>query len=305
MSRFLCICLSSTIQRTVGFKTLNVTEVNRADHYRQDASGKAVNSARVLNMLEKGCVRCICPLGEKNKDIFLELAEDDCLEVEYVTIPGFTRECWTLLDFAKEETTELVVGEKLNSKDGKEILLKEEEEKLLSLVQKALENVEAVLIAGSRPVYFSKNLMAAISKMCMDKNKILLADYWGEDLRQTLNLCTPSIIKINEEEFISTFNIKSDSEDELKNAVTEKSRELDNVIVVTRSVKPVFGAEKGNFIEVPSEKVKAVNTTACGDSFSAGFLFEYSNTGNFEKALKKGIWCAARNAESEVPGSIN
>ena len=51
--KILCICLSSTLQRTISFKELKLTEVNRSQHYRLDASGKAVNSARVLNQLEK------------------------------------------------------------------------------------------------------------------------------------------------------------------------------------------------------------------------------------------------------------
>ena len=64
--KILCICLSSTIQRTIHFETLMLSKVNRSRNYRQDASGKAVNSARVLNQLEKNCTITLCPLGEKN-----------------------------------------------------------------------------------------------------------------------------------------------------------------------------------------------------------------------------------------------
>ena len=54
----------------------------------------------------------------------------------------------------------------------------------------------------------------------------------------------------------------------------------------------------------PNEKVYAVNTTACGDSFNAGFIYEYLKTNDFESSLKKGTWCAARNAERDCPGTI-
>ena len=53
MKKILCVCLSSTLQRTISFSQLKLTKVNRSEHYRQDASGKAVNSARVLTQLEK------------------------------------------------------------------------------------------------------------------------------------------------------------------------------------------------------------------------------------------------------------
>ena len=56
--------------------------------------------------------------------------------------------------------------------------------------------------------------------------------------------------------------------------------------------------------DFPVEKISPVNTTACGDSFSAGYLYEFLETGDFETALAKGTWCAARNAENIRCGSI-
>ena len=111
--KILCVCLSSTMQRTISFENLKLENVNRSKHYRPDASGKAVNSARVLEQLEKGCSTIVCPLGENNLGAFTDAAEKDNLEMCYVTIPGNTRECWTLLDRSAGTTTELVVGEPL------------------------------------------------------------------------------------------------------------------------------------------------------------------------------------------------
>ena len=53
MAKILCICLSSTIQRTINFNNIRLEKVNRSTSYRMDASGKALNSARVLSQLEK------------------------------------------------------------------------------------------------------------------------------------------------------------------------------------------------------------------------------------------------------------
>ena len=109
--KILCICLSSTIQRTIHFENLMISKVNRSKNYRQDASGKAVNSARVLNQLEQNCTTTLCPLGEKNLELFTTLAQKDGLSLKTLSIPGFTRECWTLLDDSANTTTELVVSE--------------------------------------------------------------------------------------------------------------------------------------------------------------------------------------------------
>jgi 1-phosphofructokinase len=300
MPKILAVCLSATIQRTITFCDIELDRVNRSEKYRIDASGKAVNAARVLNQLENGCVVTVCPLGEKNADIFLDLAKCDNLKIVAIRIPGFTRECWTLLDRMRGATTELVVSEPAADD---EYALPEQE--LLSAVGNYLEHTDAVLFAGSRPGIWPESLVGSIAQMTMEAGKLLLADYHGNDLVHTLEICTPQIIKINDEEFCSTFGLPlAITDDMLTEAISTQSRKLGNCIVVTRGTRATIAAEKGKVIIFPTEKVKAVNTTACGDSFSAGFIYEYLLSRNLETALAKGTWCAARNAERECPGTV-
>ena len=294
--------MSSTIQRTVSFDALSLAKVNRSKHYRQDASGKAVNSARVLEQLEEGCSTVVCPLGEKNLSVFTEAAARDNLNLLYTTIPGLTRECWTLLDRTAGTTTELVVGEPLLESEADLKAVAAAEIKILKVINDILPQVDAVLLAGSRPKIWSEDLYATIAGMTRDTEKLFLADFIGEDLKKTLAATVPEIIKINEEEFRATFpELAAKS---LQDAIAEKSRELGNIIVVTRGADSTYAAARGQYYECPSEKITALNTIACGDSFNAGFLYEYLQTGDIDKALKKGTWCAARNAELETPGAI-
>ena len=162
MKKILCICLSSTLQRTINFENLTLTEVNRSKSYRQDASGKAVNSARVLNQLEAGCAKVICPLGEKNQQLFLDLAAGDGLEIQSVSVPGFTRECWTLLDRKANTTTELVVGEPVLERDA---TINSAEIRLLKYINDSFDSVDAVLLAGSRPGILKKPIFSILSVM--------------------------------------------------------------------------------------------------------------------------------------------
>ncbi len=301
--KILCICLSSTLQRTISFKELKFTEVNRSQHYRLDASGKAVNSARVLNQLEKGTATVVCPLGEKNLSAFTDAAATDELELCYVTIPGNTRECWTLLDRTADTTTELVVGEPVLDNEDDLKAVSAAEIKMLKFINDALPQVDAVLLAGSRPKIWSDDLYATICGMTHDAGKIFLADYIGDDMKRTLASSVPDIIKINEEEFRATFPEMADKN--LEQAITEKSRALNNIIVITRGCDSTYAGANGQFFECPTEKVTPLNTTACGDSFNAGFLYEYIKTHDINAALKKGTWCAARNAENEAPGTLH
>ncbi len=300
MAKFLTICLSTTIQRTITFSSISLEKVNRSEKYRIDASGKAINTARVLSQLEKDCVQIICPLGKNNKDEFLSLAKKDNLPVEYTQTEGNIRECWTLLDSSKQTTTELVVGEPLLQGD-----FSKNEDEILEQIDKFIPQVDCVLLSGSKPLIWSDNLIIEIAKKAIQNNKIFLADYCGKDLLNTLNSYIPSIIKINDEEFCKTFNFDFPlSEEELKTQICSKSSELKNIIVITRGTKSTFAAKDGCFYECPIERVTAINTTACGDSFNAGFIYEYSSSKDISKSLQKGTWCAARNAERECPGAI-
>lgn len=300
MSKILCICLSATIQKTVLFDSLRLQDVNRSKSYIKDAAGKAINSARVLNQLEKGCVSAVCPTGKENQDEFLSLIKKDGIKLINVETPGSVRECLTLLDTTNHTTTEIVVSEPELKEDYTET-----EEALLGIIRKEITNADGVLLAGSRPVWFTPGICSIIAKIACDAGKVFLADYCGQDLKRTLEVCTPAIIKINENEFVSTFDLSVyPSESELKDLITIKSSELNNTIIVTRGKKPTFAACCGTFTDFPVEKISPVNTTACGDSFSAGYLYEFLETGDFETALAKGTWCAARNAENIRCGSI-
>lgn len=303
MANFLCVCLSSTIQKTIVFNKVRLTEVNRSTSYRLDASGKAINTARILTQIHPESTISICPLGENNAALFDELALRDNMYIDYVTIPGFTRECCTLLDMENHTTTELVVGEpavNLTENQYKKI-----ESEFLKKIKSKLEYADYVLLAGSRPVFWEKDIYARIAKMCLDEGKIFLADFHGQDLQTTLDCCTPSIIKINQEEFEATFyQGKKLSESELKDSIIEKSSQLKNMIIITRGTEVTFAANKGDFYTCPIIKLEPVNTTACGDSFNAGFLHELSISNDFELALKEGTWCAAQNALCQCPGSV-
>ena len=300
--KILCICMSSTIQRTISFKELKLTEVNRSQHYRVDASGKAINSARVLTQLQEDCAVSICPLGEKNLSAFTEPAERDKLNILFATIPGNTRECWTLLDTTAATTTELVVGEPLLKSEEDKKAVAAAEIKILKMINELLPEVDAVLLAGSRPAIWSEDLYATIAGISRDAGKLFLADYVGQDMTKTLATAVPDIIKINEEEFRRTFPELADLP--LDKAICEKSAALGNIIVVTRGLDSTLAGNCGKFFECPTEKIKALNTTACGDSFNAGFLYEYLQSKDLAAALKKGTWCAARNAENEAPGTL-
>ena len=330
--KIVMLCLSAGIQKTISFECLTPGEVNRSKSYRFDASGKAINSARVLMQLADeigsgaaispaagkdssaaASVSVVCTLGERNKDFFLEMANDDGLNVKVVPIPGFTRECCTLIDTKSGQTTELVVEEPVLECDSAPY-----EEKLMNLLRAELgldggEKADALLFSGSRPKFWSAGIIKRIAAAAKDNGILFMADFRGKDLLSILDEYTPDIIKINEDEFWATFgdgntnsaSFAANPEEQLSRAITETSRRLNNIVVVTRGSKPTLAAEKSTPYHSMSERVNAINTIGCGDAYNAGFLYEYLATKDMEKSLEKGKWCASRNAECLRPGVLH
>lgn len=305
MKKILAVGLSSTLQKTILFPQLALDRVNRSSGYRIDASGKAVNAARVLNQLESGCVTSVSPLGRENEGLFLDLARKDGLEVLPVIVPGRTRYCYTLVDPGAGTTTELVVSEPVDLSEGASLDFERAEGELLSLIDSRLPRSRALLFAGSRPAAWRDDLCARICGLAAGAGVPVMADFHGKDLLLTLERMVPEVIKINEEEFCSTFGFRFPmGEGDLAEAIRSKSAELGNAVVITRGSKDTFAAWKGRGFHRPVKAVKALNATGCGDSFTAGFLYAWLADRDMEAALEKGAWCATRNALNFRLGSI-
>ncbi len=305
------LCLSTSLQRTAIFDGFAVNEVNRSRRFRLDASGKGLNSARVLHQLEKKSVTAIAPIGKENADVFLSLVKDDLLPIEPVFLPGFTRECLTIVDKLGKTTTELVMDEPLFSQEIIDTDIAQAEKEIDEKLEKLFKNSDAFVFTGSRPQYWSKDLPAKVCKKALERGLTVLVDCQGVELLNILEVCTPTIIKINEKEFCSTFTVSENlSQNCLLPFVTKKSEELQNIVIVTRGKQPGLIGNKGDSALFETQKVDVVNTIGCGDSFNAGFLHEYirgieeCGEPNLLHSCKNGVRCASLNAANEKVGNI-
>jgi len=305
MSRIVAVGLSSTLQKTIVFPGFALDSVNRAAEYRIDASGKAVNAARVLNQLDKGCVTSLSPLGSENASLFLELAAQDALDVAWVPVPGRTRYCYTCVDPLAGTTTELVVDEPVDTGEAAAQGFAAAAVSMEKTLRERLAGADALLFAGSRPKAWPVDMSARLCALGKAMGKVVMADFHGPDLKLTLERCVPDVIKINEMEFCGTFGYAYPLDPgDLRKRVAEKSAELGNAIVITRGSRDTYAAHLGVGFVGPVNAVKALNATGCGDSFTAGFLHAWLESRDMDAALAKGSWCAVRNALNLRVGSV-
>ena len=320
MKKILTLCLSVGIQKTIQFSNIYLDKVNRSETYRFDIAGKAANSARVLAQLAekfenqltrediKQNITLICPLGEKNLDFWNEISQKENFTQKNILIPGFTRECCTLIERESGRVTELVVEEPKIQDENQSAKVIE----LLALLERELaqnpkERPAALLVAGSVPSYWNPNIMMEIAKITKKNDVMLMADFKGKTLLNLIPDFIPDVIKINEEEFLETFfkpEMKKCDTINLIELIKEKSLELHNIIIVTRGSEDTILGQNGKILIGKTEQVSVVNPIGSGDAFNGGFLYAFSQNQDLEKALEMGIYAASRNVESLAPGNI-
>lgn len=312
-SKFLAVCLTPTMQRTIRFASVRKGEVNRATERRVDASGKGVNVARVLTQLGHRADH-FTHLGGSEREAFLEMLSEDRVPIVWVESNSEMRTCYTVLDEGEGSTTELVeeappIGE------GTEDRIRE---KYLEI----LPSYHTVIISGSKSSGYSPEIMPWMVKEAKSAGAKVIVDYRGQDLLDTLEY-RPDVIKPNFSEFARTFlgerkspfgpeRAKAVSEhatpEELALAAQEKMRELADlgiaVILSRGSQSTLYALPDGSAGSKEPLKIEPVNTVGCGDAFTAGLAAELWESGDFGAALEQAHVCASMNAGQLRPGVI-
>lgn len=325
------VCLNPTIQKTFVYNQLVQNAVNRAMQSFTDASGKGINASRAIAHL-KSPVTHLCQLGG-NAQFFKKALKKDGIKLCFARYKGFERTCCTLIDKSCGTVTELV-----EESVAVDTLC---EKKICTLYKKliAKKSTHLVLISGSKAPGFSKNLYPNFVKIALERGLTAVLDYRGDDLLKSLqnvrNAKGNLIIKINEEEFTSTFcknapqNECAQDKSALFCAMQIVATQYNCSVVVTRGAKGALFCNNGvckSFDAMPFDTGKfCINTTASGDSFSAGFAhvlhdvlvnaqknckknascacYKFTQQ-DFERAMQEGSRCGMLNASTLRPGYL-
>lgn len=298
MSYHLVICLNPTLQRTLSFATVVPGQVNRTMSNREDASGKGVNVTRILTELGEQALH-LTQSGGMSGSRFLALCSQDGVPVQSVDTPAGVRTCYTLLDEARHQTTELV-------EPGVEVDAGTEE-RLREAFSAALPDAHTVVISGSKAPGFSDSLYSEMVAQSRAAGVRVILDIRGEDLKRSLEH-VPDLVKINVSEFTATFTSDPVSEEaDVPPAVRTEMLRLaaaGTQVVLTNGGRPALLANGGFIEEVAVEPVTPVNTIGCGDAVTAGIAAGMRRGRSLREALALGLSCAAKNAVQVKPGTL-
>jgi len=306
---FLTVCLNPTLQKTLCFSSITPNAVNRTGVHRLDVSGKGINVTRVLTQLGKKALH-LTQLGGVMRPLFLSLCEQDGLSVEWVESGSEIRFCYTMLNDADSTVTEFIESSEAVCAGTEQRLL----EKFDNLIQDVSLDLKCVIISGTKAAGFSDAVIPYMTRKAKEKGLRVILDVKGKDLIESLQY-EPDIIKPNLLEFTETFApdlIKDNNlaiEDEatrkrIKSLVMDTVRKHNCCIILTNGSRKTFAADRDKFYEAEFEVVKAVNSTGCGDAFTAGLAAALEDDANFYEAIGEGAKCGALNAGLLRPGVI-
>lgn len=291
----LAVGLSPAIQKTLILKRFKKGEVNRSEEYFTDASGKCINVCRVLTQGGMNA-SCLTIAGRENRTEFELLCKKDSLDISLVETTGRVRICTTIVDRNMNQCTELVVNEP-------ELITENEEKAFIGAFNKKLsDSFKVVIISGSKIKGFSDKIIPLMVKVVKKHKCLVIADYRGEDLRNSFQTTAirPDYIKINEDEFFETFPDYNDLEQGLK----EISDHFNCAFIITRGAKSTIAADRGSILIVESIQIKALNPIGCGDAMTAGLAQGILEGLSLKHAIEKGRDYATLNALTIHPGWI-
>jgi fructose-1-phosphate kinase PfkB-like protein len=179
-----------------------------------------------------------------------------------------------------------------------------------TLFTQALDEVDALIITGTRAPGYAPSLYADFVREAKEKNLFVLLDLKGDDLKACLPF-RPDVIKPNLSEAVQTFLGLSVGEQEetehlqatIRFKLEEIHRTYGTVTFLSRGKQEMW-VQGPSFFTVPIERVEIANTIGCGDSLGAALTASLYTSTNLQHAAKYATKIATMNAKTIHPGSI-
>ncbi len=177
-------------------------------------------------------------------------------------------------------------------------VLEEDLAKLMTRIH-SLTQEDVLVVSGSVSKGVPQNIYADIVKLCKEKDIKVVVDAASALLWNAIEH-EPFLIKPNKDELEDIFYRDIFTKEEVIFYAKElQNRGAKNVLVSLGVEGAVLVSEDGQVYEMDAPKGEVINSVGAGDSMVAGFLAEFLESGDYQKALKKGICAGSATAFSQ------
>ncbi|HEQ71080.1 MAG TPA: hypothetical protein ENN69_01195, partial [Spirochaetia bacterium] len=231
-----------------------------------DIAGKGVIVTRTLVRLGEQAVH-LTHLGGPFRDFFKLGARKERIKLTIIPARAGIRFCVTLLDATQARTTEIVP-------EGDEIS-PEVEKRFRRAFIRLLPRARCVIISGSKAPGYADSFYPDLVRAATAAGRCTVIDFRGPDLAAALP-AGPAIVTPNRTEFMQTFFPDDDPTSRtpetntlLANKLRELSSSVRSAFVLTDGDREIIIGAAGKVTTLTPGTVQAVNTTGCGDVFTA------------------------------------
>ena len=289
------ITLNAAIDQIYNLESLIVGGSNRVSTITQEAGGKGMNVAKVLQS-SGAKVDVGGFVGGINGERIRQLLEKRAISSELISISGESRVCLTVLDSLKSDVTEFL-------ESGPEIS-KEEWNSMLDWIRQKSKSVKWFALSGSLPKGLPTTAYSEIIQIINENGAKAVLDSSGEALKNGIE-AKPFAIKPNEHEIAAILGKTSATENDLLEAGNRFVNEgIEHVCFTLGGEGAIFVNQFGYF-KAEAPRVNVVNTVGSGDAFVGGLLYGFAHKEEINIAYKRAIACGSVNAMHRAIGYID
>jgi tagatose 6-phosphate kinase len=304
----LVVCPNLAVDRVLQLEHLHAGDMLRARCLQQQAGGKGANVIRSLRALG-GAGLLLGFAGGHTGRLIAELADEEDIELEFVTLVGEARICTVFLEGDGRRTDVFEYGPTIEAAD----------ERALVEAVRALPAAadEWAVLNGSAPPGAAPGFYAALVVALRRSGYRVLVDATGEQLRGALTE-QPDLVKINMAEATGATGDGGGSEDpefghppadhthETARQACRRLVELGaRAAIVTRGAAGAVGLVGGVLFSVSTPPVQTINAVGSGDCFAGGLIVGLEQRLELPAAIPLAAAAGAANATTAGTAEVD
>lgn len=277
------VTLNPAMDKTLIVDNYTLGKVNRVKSIRYDIGGKGINVSKVLVNLAIQST-CIGFLGGIWENTFQEELDKRNIKYNFIHTDGNTRTNTKIVDNEKKTYTDL-------NEQGPAI-----DSNLLSIFLRSFEEIcnkeDVVVLSGGVSPNIPEDIYGTLTSIAKRKGALVILDADGPLLKSGL-IEKPQIIKPNNHELSSLFNIDENNDEKiLKAAKKLRNQGIQKILVSLGERGGFYITEKGTYY-AKGLKVNVKSTVGAGDSMVAALVYSFINKLNDVDTLRFATACGA------------
>jgi 1-phosphofructokinase family hexose kinase len=296
------------VDRVLRLERLHAGSMLRAECLQQQAGGKGANVIRALRALG-GAGLLLGFAGGHTGRLIAELADEEDIELEFITLVGEARICTVFLEGDGRRTDVFEYGPPIGAAD---------EHALVEAVR-ALPAAadEWAVLNGSAPPGAAPGFYATLVAALRQSGYSVLLDAAGEQLRGALAE-RPDVVKINAAEAAGAVGGPDAADDaeahhpaaactlDAAQIVCRRLVELGaGAAVITRGAEGAVGLAGGVLFSVRTPPIQTINAVGSGDCFAGGLVVGLEDGLDILAAVPLAAAAGAANAATAGTAEID